>query len=248
MRLRIRYHRYRDLATDWEQQMSRGGILVRVEPPPGLAQFQAIEVEIVAPRGAIVLNAQVVQLFPSVGVAVTFPANKMLEAAAANAKTASDAGGDDPEHSVVDESSTERMRPVHVGTSSAPPKPAGNPVAEQLQRALYGGRDDRAQVMREGNAAMQTQVLRNPGLQLDEVVAIARNRQVSAELLKIIAEKREWSGRPEIAVALVRNPKTPVPLAIRLLDHVSREDLRQIAKDGNTRAPIMNAARKKVLG
>jgi hypothetical protein len=248
VRLRIRYHRYRDLATDWDQQLSRGGVLVRVEPPPGLEQFQAIEVEIVAPRGAIVLNAQVVQLFASVGIAVTFPPNAMLEAAAANAKGASDAAGGEPEHSLVDGASTERVRPVQVGDSSGPPKIAGNPVAEQLHRALYGGRDDRSAVMREGNAAMQSQVLRNPGLQLDEVVAIARSRTVSAELLKIIAEKREWAQRPEIAVALVRNPKTPVPLAVRLLDHVSREDLRQIAKDGNTRAPVMNAARKKVLG
>ena len=227
--------------------MSRGGILVRVDPPPGLAQFQAIEVEIVAPRGAIVLNAQVVQLFASVGVAVTFPPNPMLEAAATNAKTASDVGGADPEHSVVDDASTVRIRPVEVGGSTHP-RPAGNPIAEQLQRALYGSRDDRAAVLREGNASMQSQVLRNPGIQLDEIAAIARNRTVSAELLKIIAEKREWSQRPEIAAALVRNPKTPVPLAIRLLDHVSREELRQIAKDGNTRAPIMTAARKKVLG
>jgi hypothetical protein len=221
-------------------------VLVRVEPPPGLAQFQAIEVEIIAPRGAIVLSCQVVQLFPSVGVAVTFAPNAMLEAAANNAKIASDVGGADPEHTLVDDNSTVRLRTSDLG--SLPPKPAGNPVAEQLQRALYGSRDERAQVMREGNASMQTQVLRNPGLQLDEVASIARMRTVSVELLKIIAEKREWSSRPEIAVALVRNPKTPVPLAIRLLDHVSREELRQIAKDGNTRAPIMNAARKKVLG
>src|SRR5205814_10602599 len=105
-----------------------------------------------------------------------------------------------------------------------------------------------AAVLREGNAALQSQVLRNPSIQLDEIVALARNRTVSAELLKIIGEKREWSQRPEIAAALVRNPKTPVPLAVRLLDHVSREELRQLAKDGNTRGPIMNAARKKMLG
>jgi hypothetical protein len=38
VRLRIRYHRYPDLATDWDQQLTRGGVLVRVEPPPGLEQ------------------------------------------------------------------------------------------------------------------------------------------------------------------------------------------------------------------
>lgn len=246
MRLRIRYHRYADLATDWEQQLSRGGVLVRVDPPAGLAQFEAIELEIIAPRGALMLPAQVVQIFPSVGVAVTFATNATLEAAATNAKSMKDApDAPEAEHTVVDESSTERIRPVAIG-SSAPPK--SNPVAEQLHRALYGGRDDRAATMREGNPALHNQVLRNPGLQLDEVVAIARMRTVTSELLKIIAEKREWAQRPEIAIALVRNPKTPIPVAMRMLDHVSREDLRQLAKDGNTRSAIQNAARKKLLG
>lgn len=54
--------------------------------------------------------------------------------------------------------------------------------------------------------------------------------------------------RPEIAIALVRNPKVPPPLAIRLLDHVSAAELRQLAKDSRTREPVQRAARKKVMG
>ncbi|MBI4509475.1 MAG: hypothetical protein HY698_07545, partial [Deltaproteobacteria bacterium] len=69
----------------------------------------------------------------------------------------------------------------------------------------------------------------------------------AGQVLKQIAERREWAQRPEIAIALVRNPKTPAPLAVRLLDHVSPAELRHLAKDPGTRPPIQHAARKKVL-
>ncbi|GAC1372904.1 MAG: hypothetical protein NVSMB47_20600 [Polyangiales bacterium] len=247
MRLRIRYHRYRDLVSDWNQQLSRGGLLVRVDVHSVMAQFQSIELEIAAPRGSIVLPAQIVQVFAGVGVAVTFAPSPALEAAANNARMASDIGGGDPEHSVVDDASTERMPAADPASPSLAPK-ASNPIADALHRALYGTRDERSAVMRDGPPAMQQQVLRNPGLQLDEIVGIARLRTVSVELLKTIGEKREWAQRPEIALALVRNPKTPVPLAIRLLDHISPQDLRQLAKDTHTRAPIQTAARKRLIG
>ena len=98
------------------------------------------------------------------------------------------------------------------------------------------------------NPALHAHVLKNPGLQLDEVAAFAKLRTVTPEFLKLIADRREWAQRPEIALALVRNPKTPVNVAIRLLDYVGVAELRQLAKDQHTRTPIQHAARKKVVG
>jgi hypothetical protein len=91
-------------------------------------------------------------------------------------------------------------------------------------------------------------VLQNPGLKSDEVAAIARMSTVSPDLLKAIVERREWAQRPEVALALVRNPRTPVPLAIRMLDHVAPGDLRRLAKGTSLRMPVLKAARKKVVG
>ena len=85
-------------------------------------------------------------------------------------------------------------------------------------------------------------------LRLDEVTFIAKMTTVSVELLKAIAERREWTQRPEIALALVRNPKTPVPLAIQMLRNVAPAELRRLAKGGSLRMPILQAARKLVVG
>jgi hypothetical protein len=70
---------------------------------------------------------------------------------------------------------------------------------------------------------------------------------MSADVLSQIAAQKEWASRPEIALALVRNPKTPAGVAVKLLDYVSVAELRQLAKDARTRTPIQQAARKKIV-
>jgi hypothetical protein len=120
--------------------------------------------------------------------------------------------------------------------------------AQKIQQALHGDKNQRMAILREPNRLFHNYVLKNPQLQLDEVVYIAKLATVSADTLMMIASRREWAERPEIAVAIVRNPKTPVPLAIRMLDHVGIVELRALAKQQSVRDQISRAARKKILG
>ena len=48
-------------------------------------------------------------------------------------------------------------------------------------------------------------------------------------------------------IALVRNPKTPLAIAVHLLDRLPMSEIRAIAK-GRAREQIVHAARKKVNG
>src|SRR5262249_4944778 len=103
-------------------------------------------------------------------------------------------------------------------------------------------------IMRDVNKLLHPYVLRNAGLGLDEVLSIAKMTSVAPDLLGTIADRRDWSQRPDIALALVRNPKTPTPAAIRLLENVTATDLRQLAKDSHTKPAVQQAARKRLLG
>lgn len=243
MRLRVRYHRLADFVADYDEQIARGGLLVRVDPPASLLAHDDVELELAAPRGSILIAAKVLQLFPEVGVAVAFDPSPQLHAAAANARTAADAIGGPPQHDIVGEETGEPP-----GVDPRPTLRQATPINAKMHLALHGDRDERAAILRDINPTLHAYVLRNPGIQLDEVVAIAKQRTVTPEVLKAIGDRREWAQRPDIAIALIRNPKTPVPLALRLLDHVSPSELRQLAKDTNTRAAIQQAARKKVVG
>lgn len=243
MRFRIHYPRPLDLVRDNDTQFAKGGVLVRVEPPPETGLFEDVELEIVSQAGSLVLPAQVVQATPGVGVALCFdPNHDELRSAVDEARDAGEMSGDPPGHSIATEATADDgSRPQSTRT-------AGSDTAAKIHMALHGSKEERMRIMRDGDRGLHRYVLRNPNLRLDEVTAIAKMTAVSADLLKAIAERREWAQRPEIALALVRNPKCPVPLAIQMLNHLSPRDLRQLAKGSSVRMPILQAARKKVVG
>jgi hypothetical protein len=148
---------------------------------------------------------------------------------------------------------TVRERPADLAASAAVGTTtaftaADASTAQKIQRALHGDRSDRLAMLRDLNKTLHPYVLRNPGIQVDEIAWIARQPTVAPDALAYIAGKREWIQKPEIAAALVRNPKTPPPLAIKLLDLVAPSELRLLAKQTNVRDAVQRAARKKLLG
>jgi hypothetical protein len=246
--LLVTYHRPQDIVRDYDQQLVRGGLLVRVPPPAGLDLYGEVELRIAALGVELALSAQLVQVFPGVGVAVTFDPALLagLAAAVEQARAEGEREGAAVEHTAG--AGPAPLAPDGSAIAAATPeRSSGAAATARIQQALHGSRDERAAILRDVTAkSVHAYVLRNPNLQLDEVVAMAKNAGLAPDLLRQISERREWTGRPEIALALVRNPKTLVPIAIRLLDSVTSADLRQIAKDGHTRAPIAQAARKKL--
>jgi hypothetical protein len=113
--------------------------------------------------------------------------------------------------------------------------------------ALHGTRDERNAILRDRDRTLHAFVLKNPQLDADDVLTIAKNAQMAPDLLKQIGERKDWFQRPAIALALARNPKTPPEVAVRALDHVSLEGLRQMAK-GGVAPHVTQAARRKLLG
>jgi len=265
--LRITYHRPQDLLSDHEQQFQRGGVLVRVEPGPDLQPFSDVELLLQTPFGTVELNAQVIQILPGAGIAVGFDPKSApaLTEAVERARAAGPAQGAPPEHAADDGATGNQPRVAALARAAAAARADSDSAAsqpmdlhtriksasqhEKMQIALHGTREERAFIIRDPTAKpLHPYVLKNPQLQLDEVAAIAGLRTVAPETLKLIASRREWAQRPDIAAALLRNPKTPAPLAIQMVPYVSQSELRQLAKSSNLRAPVMKAIRKKVLG
>jgi hypothetical protein len=198
--------------------MTKGGLLVRGAVPPGLALFATVELEL---TGAA-LRAPLV-----------LPAQVVQVIAGIGVAVAFD------------------PKPVAaaIAAARAPERPkAEKPeLVAKIQLALHGHKDDRNRILRDANRMLHPYVLKNPGLGLDEVLAMAKMTTLSPDALQQIAERPEWSHRPDIAIALVRNPKVASPTAVRLLAYVSPTDLRQLAKDSHTRPAVQQAARKKVI-
>lgn len=210
-------------------EISRGGLLVRgAEASQAAAGADVALTVSIAGGAAVQVTARLAAVVPGVGVAVMFAGVRpQLEALSRGEFEAPD---DEP----------------------GPPGPLSErlkkmTVNEKMQLALGGSRDERAALFRDVNKTLHLLVLKNPRIGLDEVQAASKLPQLSPDALKMIADHREWGSNPTICAALVRNPKTPVPLALRALDKVPMTELKAIAK-GGARDAIVHAARKKLAG
>ena len=217
-----------DFATAFTAEISKKGLLVRgAALPPGAVPGSPIELEITVAGGTPVpVPARVAAVVPGVGVAVMFDA--VPDALSALAR-----GEEEEEEEAPKGPLSERLKAMTV--------------QEKMQMALSGSRDERLALFRDNVKSIHVFVLKNPRIGLDEVQTAAKSPQLAPDALKMIAEHRDWSANPTVCAALVRNPKTPMPLALKALERVPVSELRALAK-GGAREQIVQAARRKING
>ncbi|MBI3769921.1 MAG: hypothetical protein HY271_15720 [Deltaproteobacteria bacterium] len=120
-------------------------------------------------------------------------------------------------------------------------------VSEKIKLALRGNREARGQLIRDPNRLIRRFVLQNPRVTDDEIIVIAKNRTADDELLRMISDSRDWTKNYQVRLALVTNPKTPLPLALRFLASLHERDIRALAKSKNVSGTIATQAKRLVL-
>jgi hypothetical protein len=107
--------------------------------------------------------------------------------------------------------------------------------------------DERRRVLRDPDQSLHGLLLSNPSVTANEVVGWFRSGLVPKALIEQISKRSEFAGNPQIMEALVQDPRTPIPVALRLVGRISLDLCRRIAKQGRLRTQIVAAARKRVL-
>lgn len=118
---------------------------------------------------------------------------------------------------------------------------------EKLLLAPKADRSARAVLAQDNDAQVLQALLRNPRITLEEVARIARSTLLSATTAELIAKTAQWSSSAEIRSALVGNPRTPTPLALRLLPTLPEAEIRQIAKSTAVSQALRQAALRLVI-
>ena len=124
----------------------------------------------------------------------------------------------------------------------------GLPMVEKQKLARKANKTIRGLLIRDHQKPLHIMVIKNPRITLDEVAEYSRMPGMSAEALKYIAQNRTWLANPTVTFNVVKNPSTPMTIAIGLLNKLAPNSLRQIAKSSNIRVPIAQAARKQLFG
>ena len=267
LHVRVRFADAEELRRVLAEELRRGVMLLQIEPPADLDFRTPLALEIASPGGAMAFASEVVSILSGVGVAVLFPAEKLDEVGVLLSVTPEEPRGRTTyEVALAPDTHGDRTSNVGVVGSAAvsptvgvPPAPAPLPggvgtaawaragFAEKVQTALHGTKDDRAAILREQNKQLHPFVLKSPHVSPEEVAGWAANAQMSADFLKQISERKEWFTRPAIALALARNPKTPADIAVRAVDYLPIEMLRQMAKGVGALPHVVQAARKKIV-
>jgi hypothetical protein len=120
-------------------------------------------------------------------------------------------------------------------------------VPQKMSRATKGTREERAILIRDPNKLIAVAVLSSPKLTDSEVESIAKMSSVSDEILRIISTNRNWMKNYVVASALARNPKTPLPISMNLLNRLSEKDLRTLSTNRNVPEVLRTTARKKIV-
>ena len=243
----VRYRTWSALSRDVRQQIAVQGLLLKVEAQ--LNRFDPVTVKVVAPNeAAFELEAEVMQVIAGQGLAVQLkaPADGLVAAVSANPPPDGESPDpDDPEFLAPGE----EKKTVVLGDSQSLQKQIEEmSVNEKRTNALHGRKQMRMLLIRDRNKTIHPFVIKNPAITLDEVEQIAKMPSVNPDVLRTIAKSREWTRSITVCRNLVRNPKTPMKEALMLLPKLPMSDLRAMAKSGNVRTAIQQAARKKVAG
>jgi len=118
-----------------------------------------------------------------------------------------------------------------------------------MRKAFARGRDrfklDRLVV--DLNPMVIRNLLRNPLLVERDVVRIAAQKPTNAEVLEEVYRSQRWITRYMVKKALVFNPQTPVDIALALLPHLRKADLKDAGRASQLSIEVRTVARR-VLG
>lgn len=117
-------------------------------------------------------------------------------------------------------------------------------VMQKVKLARLGGKEARSLLVKDRNRIVSSAVLGSPKLTETEIIGFAQNRSIGDELLRIIANNREWTKNYQTKLALASNPKTPVPQAIKFLNYLQDRDLRSLMKSKDVPSNISAHARR----
>ena len=121
----------------------------------------------------------------------------------------------------------------------------GMSAGEKIRLALLGNAAARSILVRDPVRVVAMAAISSPAMSESEAKNAAQSREVSEDVLRFIARKREWLRSYEIKRFLCNNPKTPLALSMGFLPHLRRNDLRALSRSRGIPSPLKQAAKRR---
>jgi hypothetical protein len=133
----------------------------------------------------------------------------------------------------------EKMRPLYALIAEMK-------VSQKIRLAQMGGASERAILVRDMDRRVAVAAIKNPSVQDNEVARISAARNVSEDVLRIIANDREWTRNHQVKLNLVSNPRCPLAFASKLIPFLRDHELKGLARSKNVPGAVQKAAKQQL--
>lgn len=150
---------------------------------------------------------------------------------------------DDDTHERDDEGNEhlrDRFLPLHFAISQMT-------ITQKIRCAILGSAAERMLLVRDTNRLVAAAAASSPQMTENDAARVAACRNVSDEVLRIIAQNRSFTRSYQVKLNLITNPKTPFTFTARMVPHLRDNDLRMLAKSKNVPAAVQTAARQQLI-
>jgi len=120
-------------------------------------------------------------------------------------------------------------------------------VAEKIKLATLGNKEARTLLLRDSNKLVCMAAATSPRITDGEILSLANSRTVNADVLRYIYSNREFLRTYSLKTSLVKNPKVPLPTALKLLVTLQEKDIKELARDRNVPQTIQSQAKAYVM-
>jgi len=144
---------------------------------------------------------------------------------------------EEPDKDLDDDEEEERSRNIMARVSTMS-------IMEKMKLARFGNTSARGVLVRDRNKLIAAAAIRNPKISESEIESYARSRQLSDEVVRIIANNRQWTRNYPVKLGLCMNPKCPQGTAIKFLNFLTDRDLGALMRSRDVPGPISLQARR----
>jgi hypothetical protein len=117
-------------------------------------------------------------------------------------------------------------------------------IFEKVRLATVGNAHCRQVLIRDTNRVVAMAAVRSPSITDGEIVAAVGNRSVCEDVIRFIANSREYTKDYAVKQALVNNPKCPLAASLRMLAFLRPDDLKALARSRNVPGALAASAHK----
>jgi hypothetical protein len=120
-------------------------------------------------------------------------------------------------------------------------------VSEKIKLATLGNKEARTILLRDSNKLVCMAAATSPRITDGEILVLANSRTANADVLRYVYSSREFLKTYGIKIAIVKNPKVPLPTALKLMYTLQEKDIKELSRDRNVPQTIQSQAKSFLM-